>query len=121
MKEISIMLVNYFHDLSVAMLASNIIVVYLLARFMESRPESAAAISSIFKNLSKVTYWALAYVLAGGAFRAFFFMDFEWNPAVGRGQIAALVVKHVILVGLTVFGVVTHMRYVRRYSHEQEA
>ena len=115
-----IMLSNYFHDLSVAMLASNIIVVYLFARYLETYPDRSAAVSNIFKKLSVVTYWSLGYVLAGGAFRAYYFMEFEWNPAVGRGQVAALVLKHVIMVGLTVFGVISHMRYVRRYRNESE-
>jgi hypothetical protein len=110
------MLINYFHDLSVAMLASNIIVVYLFARYLETHPDKAETIGNIFSRLSKVTYWALAYVLLGGAVRAYYFMDFEWNPAVGRGQVAALVVKHIILVGLTIFGIITHRRYVRKYG-----
>ena len=121
MREIGVMLVNYFHDLSVAMLASNIIVVFLLARYLESKPDRIPVLSEVFKKLSVVTWWALGYVLAGGAFRAFYFMEFEWNPAVGRGQVAALVLKHVVMVGLTVFGIWAHVRYVRRYTHEQKA
>ena len=31
-----------------------------------------------------------------------FYYDYEWLPAAGRGQITALIVKHVFLLGVTV-------------------
>jgi hypothetical protein len=43
-------------------------------------------------------------------------MDYEWNPAVGRGQVSALVIKHLLLVSITVFGVVIHRKYLRKYG-----
>lgn len=113
------MLVNYFHDLSVALLASNVIVVYLLGRYVESHPERVDILANVFHKLSKVTYWTLGYVLVGGAFRSYFFMEFEWNPAVGKGQIAALVVKHIILFAVAAFGIITHVRYVKKYGSHQ--
>ncbi|HSG98644.1 MAG TPA: hypothetical protein VLB27_01255 [candidate division Zixibacteria bacterium] len=119
MLEITVMLINYFHDLSVALLASNIIVIFLLGKYLDAHPAKAEMMASVFTRLSHVTYWALAFVLLGGAFRAYFYMDFEWNPAVGRGQIAALVAKHILLVGFTIFGIIMHLRYVRKYGSSE--
>jgi hypothetical protein len=53
--------------------------------------------------------------VVGGAIRAWFFMDFEWNPAVGKGQVAALIVKHIVLVILTVVGLTAQIKYTKRY------
>lgn len=114
-----LMLSNYFHDLSVAILASNIIVIYLLGRFFDSHPQSDEIVARIFRKMSRITYVALIYVLLGGAVRAIFFMDFEWNPAVGRGQVVALVVKHILLFALAAFGLLVHFKYVRRYGKEK--
>jgi hypothetical protein len=113
---IALMISNYFHDLSVALLASNVVVVYLLGKFLDESQVREKAMSSVFKKLSYLTYGALAYVILAGAVRAYFFMDFEWNPAVGNGQVSALVLKHIILVSLTVFGIATHRKYQRRYG-----
>ena len=114
---IALMISNYFHDLSVALLVTNILAVYYIGRMLDARPELRDdVLATLFRRLGVVTRWAFAYVIVAGAVRAWFFMDFEWNPAVGRGQTAALVVKHVILIGLTVAGILVHRRYTRRYG-----
>ncbi len=108
------MLANYFHDLAVALLATNVVMIHVVGRFAGDDPIKKEALYSLVFYLSRVTWGALIYVLVMGGVRAWFFMDFEWNPAVGRGQIAALVVKHILLVGLTVYGVVGMRRHKER-------
>lgn len=117
---IILQIANYFHDLAVAIVASNIFVVYILGRSIEKHSERAVILAETFRKLSKITYIALAYILAGGALRAYYFMDFEWIPAAGKGQIAALIVKHFILVSLTVWGIVVHYRYVSKYGRTEK-
>ena len=116
MLKILIMIATYFHDLAVAMLASNILVVYFLGKWLDQSPEKTQIMQEIFRKLTYVTYGAFAYVIIGGVIRAMFFMEMEWNPAVGKGQIAALVVKHVVLVSVTIIGIISHTRYVRKYG-----
>jgi hypothetical protein len=116
MNGIAVMLINYFHDLSVALLATSVVSVYVVGRYLDGHSVSAEIVPHLFRMLSRVTYGALAFVLVGGAVRAVNFMKFEWNPAAGNGQIPALVVKHVILVGLTVFALFTNRRYQERYG-----
>ncbi len=110
------MISNYFHDLSVALLASNLLVVFYLGRLFDKNGCSDDYMPSIFSKLAKVTYAALAFVLVGGAVRSYFFMDYEWNPAVGEGQVAALIVKHVLLVTITLVGVAGHLKYQKKYG-----
>jgi hypothetical protein len=116
MNGITVMLINYFHDLSVALLASNVIAVFVVGRILDHNPVHDVIVPRLFHVMSRVTYWALAFVLIGGALRAVNFMEFEWNRAAGENQIPALIVKHVLLVGLTLFGLITHRRYQRRYG-----
>lgn len=113
---ILLMVSNYFHDLSVAILASNILAVYYIGRFLDKNPTRETIIPELFKKLSKITYGAFIYIIIAGAVRAYFFMDFEWNPAVGNGQVTALVIKHIILFTITVFGIIVHLRYHRKYG-----
>jgi len=119
MKGVAVMLVNYFHDLSVAMLATNVLSVYFVGRLLEGRPAHDEIVPGLFRSLSRVTYGALGFVLLGGVFRALNFMEYEWNNAVGNGQIPALVAKHILLVGLTVFGLITHRHYQEKYGRKQ--
>jgi hypothetical protein len=117
--KILLMISNYFHDLSVAILASNILVVYITGRFLDNNPIKDKIIPELIRKLTLVTYAAFAYILIGGAVRAYFFMDFEWNPAVGKGQVTALVVKHIILFTITAFGIIGHLRYYKRYGGKE--
>lgn len=116
MGKILLMISNYFHDLATAVMGSNILVVYLFGRFLDKHPQKNDIISPVFKKLSYVTYGALLYVILGGAVRAYFFMDFEWNPAVGRGQTTALIIKHILLVSVTIFGILGHRKYQKKYG-----
>ena len=117
---IILMLTNYFHDLAVAVLATNVVMIHIIGRFLNEEPDRGPILGRIISRLSRVTWWALAYVIAAGAVRAWFFMDFEWNPVVDKnGMMIALGVKHVLLVGLTVFGIVGMRRYKEKYrDHE---
>ncbi len=119
MGSIVLMIANYFHDLAVALLVANVFAIWFVGRHFDQHPQRDVIVRTFFTRMSRITYGALAYVIAGGALRAYFFMEFEWNPAVGRGQVAALVVKHVLLVTLTVFGLVVQSRYRRRYAVDE--
>ena len=116
MFKILLMISNYFHDLATALMASNIIVVYFLGKFLDNNKNKEIIVSNVFKKLSKVTYGAFTYIIVFGAVRAYYFMDFEWNPAVGKGQVTALVIKHILLVTMTVIGLIVHTKYRKKYG-----
>jgi hypothetical protein len=78
---------------------------HLVIRHWPGKPSEKIA-----SLLMRVAWGSLAWVLVGGAIRAWFYMDYEWLPAAGRGQIAALGVKHVLLFGLTAWGLVGVVR-----------
>lgn len=112
-----LMILNYFHDLAVALLATNIIVIFILGKYLDRRGKSLEVMPELFRKLSRVTYIALTFVIVMGGVRAWFFMEYEWNTAAGEGQIAALVVKHILLVAITIFGIVGQMRYCKKYGN----
>ena len=113
---IFIMISNYFHDLAVALLAAIILVIYFLGRYLDENPIKEKIIPDLFKKLSVISYIVLGYILLGGALRAYFFMEYEWNPAVGKGQITALIIKHIVLFLITAYGIVVFKKYVRKYG-----
>lgn len=116
---ILLMITNYFHDLAVAVLLVSILTIHFLGRYFDGQVTNSEVPAALFLKLLKVSWIALAYVVAGGALRAWFFMDFEWNPAIGKGQVAALVVKHIILVTITILGLVSHLKYCRKYGRQE--
>lgn len=113
---IFLMVMNYFHDLAVAVLLVSIVTTNILGRYLDKSNTPIELPRHLFARLLRVSWIALAYIIAGGALRATYFMDFEWNPAVGNGQVVALVVKHVILVTMTIIGITSHVKYYKKYG-----
>lgn len=102
---VAVMLNNYFHDLAVAFLFASSLLAHLVLRWWKGpHPEGLA------RALRRIAWGSLAWVIVGGAVRAYFYRDYEWLPKAGTAQVPALVVKHVLLVGLTVWGLVAIVR-----------
>ena len=112
---ILVMLNNYFHDLATAVFAVSALGAYLLQRTvaMTTAPE---AIRPVATGLMKIGGYSLLCTLLLGGIRALAYRQYEWVEAAGRGQVAALAVKHVILVSLVILGIVV-LRKVRRIDY----
>lgn len=111
---ILVMLNNYFHDLAVAFLWASSLLAHVVVRLWPGRPSRRVA-----RLLERVAWGSLAWVILGGAVRAWFYREYEWLPKAGTAQIPALAVKHVLLVGLTVWGLVGVLR-LRRLMRGEE-
>jgi hypothetical protein len=109
MTGILVMLNNFFHDLAVGLLAANLFVAYFYQRHADA-PALRALQGRFVVYMRRITHATLGWILVGGAIRAWFFMEFEWNPAVGRGQIPALAVKHVVLFSIVIYGLLVQRR-----------
>lgn len=119
---ILVMLNNLFHDFAVALLFASLLVLNFLYR--KTREEDGSDWHQIVCRLAgifnKVIYACWAGIILGGIVRTLAYERFEWNEAAGRGQIAALVLKHVVLVTLVVWG--TYIQIcLRKYLKESKA
>jgi hypothetical protein len=104
-KAVLVIINNYFHDLAVAFLFASTLMAHLALRHWPGPPSDAFAVT-----LRKIAYGSLAWVLLGGVVRVWFFKEYEWVPAAGNAIIPALMVKHIFLVTLTVWGLVGIVR-----------
>lgn len=94
-----VMLNNFFHDFSVALLACALLGLAVLWRAApETAPAAAPVIAALEKLGIRVAWASFAGIILFGVGRTAAFMDYEWFPAVGRGLVPALAVKHVFLV-----------------------
>jgi len=93
------MLNSYFHDLAVAFLWASSLMAHLVLRHWPGSPSPR-----LVRTLTRVAWGSLAWVLIGGAVRAWFYREYEWLPRAGSAQIPVLIVKHVLLVALTLWG-----------------
>jgi len=103
-----VMMNNYFHDLAVAFFFASSLMAHIVVRHWPGRPSPKVGLL-----LERVAWGSLAWVLLGGVVRVIFYKEYEWLPKAGTAQVPALMVKHVVLVGLTVWGVVGVLRLKR--------
>jgi hypothetical protein len=111
-----VMLNNYFHDLAVAFLWASSLLAHLVVNEWPGKPSDRVA-----TILSRVAWGSLAWVLVGGAIRVWFYREYEWLPRAGTAQIPALMVKHLVLVTLTVWGLVGVVRLQRKLGTGEPA
>ena len=104
-----VMMNNYFHDLAVAFLFASSLMSHLVLRYWPGEPSP-----ELGRILLRVAWGSLAWVLVGGAVRAWFYVDYEWLPKAGTAQVPALGVKHILLFALTAWGLVGVVRLQRR-------
>lgn len=95
-----VMMNNYFHDLAVAFLFASCLLSHVVVGYWPGKvPDRVAAI------LLRTAWGSLAFVLAGGAVRVWFYREYEWLPKAGTAQLPALGVKHMVLLALTIWGI----------------
>ena len=100
---IAVMMNNFFHDFAVALLATSLIAIWYCSGGRAGLDLDARR--RIYRFFGKVTFGCWVWIVIGGGIRSWAYYDYEYLPAAGRGQIAALVIKHILLVSLVVFGV----------------
>jgi len=96
-----VMLNNFFHDLAVAFLFASSLMSHLVLRHWPGAPSRRLA-----EILRRVAWGSLVWVLLGGAIRAWFYEEYEWLPSAGRNQVPVLVIKHIVLGIITLWGLV---------------
>ncbi len=116
---IFVMLNNWFHDFSVALLFCSLLLLWFIYRKTQEQPDASwiGFARDLAKSLNQVTRvcWALLILLGIG--RTLSYEKFEWAEAAGSGQVAALVLKHVLLVSLVLGGTVIQLR-LRKFFKE---
>jgi hypothetical protein len=111
---IAVMMNNYFHDLAVAFLFASCVLARVALDHWPGPPSPRG-----IEILRRVAWGSLAWVMVGGAVRAWFYMDYEWLPKAGTAQLPALAIKHIVLVSLTIWGLVGVVRLQRLLTKKE--
>lgn len=93
---------NYFHDVATAFLISSAFIMWVLYKNYNGEDESISRyFIKTYEIVTKFAKFSLIWIIIGGIPRIIAYKEFEWSNALGKGQIAALMVKH-ILIGIMV-------------------
>jgi len=102
---IIIIINNYFHDLATALLLTSAVILWVLGKRAQQwgRAEHLA-LARAYPTLVRFAQGAFVWIILGGIPRTIFFTRYEWDPAVIKGIVPALMVKHVFMVSAVVIG-----------------
>lgn len=108
--DILIILNNFFHDLAAAMWFCGTLTLWFVYQKAVAQEGFRVEFGrSLFMHIRKITNWSLVFVVLGGVVRAINYQQYEWLPALGRGQVTLLVIKHILLTGIVLGGVVMQL------------
>jgi uncharacterized membrane protein len=107
---ILILLNNFLHDFSAAGWLFGSVVLWSILRNNAPDQSVGKQIADILKTILRLMQLSLGGIIVFGVIRALAYKQFEWNAAAGDSQVTLLIVKHVILTGVFVLGVVYYIK-----------
>ncbi len=96
-----VILNNWFHDFAVAILFVALVFIYIFQK--KDFPLKIA--QQVYRKIKPLIIGSWIFIIAGGVVRTIAYSKYEWAEAVGKGQVTALVVKHIILVSIVIAGI----------------
>lgn len=113
---VAIMMNNYFHDVATALMAASAFALYAISRVQETSndPVSTRFFINTYDRMTKFFRFSLWWIIIGGVPRTIFYTSFEWNHFADKLQIPALMVKHLLMLVLVVWGIIAWRRLKRK-------
>lgn len=117
-----VLLNNFIHDFSAAGWLFGTVLLWSILRKEIPDSDRGIAIVDILKTVLLLMRFSFAGIVIFGVLRAIAYKSYEWNAAAGQSQVTLLVVKHVILSLIFVFGLVYYIkakRFIRKACNEK--
>lgn len=118
---IILMMNNYLHDVATALLVASGYVLWVLWKYLNPADGQDALryFIRMYYRVTKLAWFSFVWILLFGIPRVIYYREFEWSNMAGRGQVPALIVKHVLAFTLVAVGVVLWIK-VRKTVRELE-
>jgi len=113
---ILVVLNNYVHDVATGLLLISALWLGGSARDLGPSPsgEALAVFRRGYRRCVRSVWGSIVVIVATGVVRTAYFEDFEWIPALGRGLVPVLVLKHVLIFAMLAVGLWAWARLRRR-------
>jgi hypothetical protein len=120
---VAVMMNNYFHDVATAMLAASAFTLHAIVRVQAAMNNPLATVFFLktYRLMVKFFRFALWWIIIGGVPRTIFYRSFEWNHFADQLQVPALMVKHILMAALVVWGVYAWRRLKQKVARLQES
>jgi hypothetical protein len=97
---------NYVHDVATGLLLISALWLGWSARDLGPAPsrEALGIFRKSYRRCLRFVWGSVALIVATGVVRTVNFMDFEWQPAMGRGLVPVLLLKHALIFAMLLAG-----------------
>jgi signal transduction histidine kinase len=123
MLKVAVMLNNYFHDLATALLMTSGFAAFYLAKAVEKAKtkEAVNLFAQLFQRFTVIGRIAFVWIIVAGAIRLVAFNTYEWQDAVGKEQVPALIFKHLLLFAVVGAGIYAWRRVSKKVAVIKES
>lgn len=113
---ILILLNNYVHDVATGLLLISALWIGWSASALgpSPSPELVTYFRLLYRRGIRFAIGSVLVIVATGVVRTVTFMEFEWRPALGKGLIPILVMKHVLIFAMLAAGIYAWMNLRKR-------
>lgn len=105
-----VLLNNFLHDFSAAGWLFCTVILWSMLRKEIPGSEARKVFVDTIKIILVLMRFSLGGIIVFGIIRALAYKTYEWNAAAGESQVTLLIVKHIILLGVFILGVVYYTR-----------
>jgi hypothetical protein len=104
---VAIMMNNYFHDVATALMASSAFAIHAIVRVQAVMNDHNSTLFFLrtYDRMVLFFRFSLAWIIIGGIPRTIFYTSFEWANAADKYQVPALMVKHILIFVLVIWGI----------------
>jgi hypothetical protein len=115
---IFLMLNNYVHDVATGLLLVSALWLGWSAKDLGANPsaETTSVFRMTYRRCLRFAIGSVAVIVLTGVVRTLFFMQFEWFPALGKGLVPILILKHVLIFTLLGAGIFAWWQVRRRLN-----
>jgi hypothetical protein len=107
---ILVLLNNFLHDFSAAGWLFCTVILWSMLRKEIPGGDAGKIVIDTIKTILVLMRLSLGGIIVFGIVRALAYKTYEWNAAAGEGQVTLLIVKHILLLGVFIIGVVYYTR-----------
>jgi hypothetical protein len=120
---VAIMMNNYMHDVATALLVGSGVALHAMVRIQATMksPDATLFFLKTHRRMVQLFKFALWWIVIGGVPRTIFYTSFEWANAADKLQVPALMVKHVMMAAVIIWGVAAWRRMQQKVVQLRES
>jgi hypothetical protein len=106
MTALLVLLNNFMHDFSAAGWLFGTVILWVVVKNQKKGDRHHPTVIAVTRATRLLMLYCLGGIVGFGIVRLLAYKQYEWSAAAGEAQVTLLIVKHILLTAIFIFGVV---------------